>query len=159
MSQNEDKLNIQKDIYNLRIKSTIAGCQKTGFEKFLIEHIKAGMSPNDIFDNVILGSLQAIYYSIKNKDEEILKLAKTLREVLENERSDPDDEIMLAKKFNALLKKAENVYECGSDIHDILNVFEFKHFGRAFIEKITTQKNTIDHCEKDHYRPHNFSKN
>lgn len=138
MSNDSDgDLNLMKDMYRLRIKTTIAMVKKMSFEGFLKKHLELGpgISPGELFQNGIWDCLLAVEYAIKKKDAELLGYINQLIEKLESEESDGEN-MPLGRIFAKLLIKAKNVCEAGLLIPSIVITFEFKYFLDAFKERI-----------------------
>lgn len=138
MSNDSDgNLNLKKDMYRLRIKTTLAMVKKMSFEEFLKEHINVGpgISPGELFQNGIWDCLLAVEYAIKKKDNELLGCTNQLIEKLKSEEGDGEN-MPLGRIFAKLLIKAKNVCEAGLPVPSIVITYEFKYFLDAFKERI-----------------------
>mgnify|MGYP001565162255 FL=1 len=145
LGNNTGDLNIDKDMYRLRIKTTLAIIQKMNFEDFLKKHIEVGpgISPGELFQNGVWDCLLAVEHAIKKNDNELLEYINTLIEKLKNEQGD-EENIPLGKIFAKLLAKAKNVCQAGLHISGIIATFEFKRFLEEFKEKIAKKMTTAD---------------
>lgn len=132
-----ENLNLMKDMYQLRIKTTLAMLKKMNFEESLKKYLEVGpaISPGELFQNGIWDCLLAVEHAIKKKDSELLGYINQLIEKLESEEGDGEN-IPLGRIFAKLLAKAKNVCEAGLSIPDIIITFEFKYFLEVFKERI-----------------------
>lgn len=138
MSNGSDgDLNLMKEMYRLRIKSTLALVKKMTFEEFLKKHLEINpeISAYDLFQNAIWDSLLAVEYAIKKKDGELLEHINTLVAKLESEQSD-EENIPFGRIFARLITKAKNVCEAELPVQRIVLTFEFNYFLDAFKERI-----------------------
>lgn len=140
---NGDKkdLNLSRDMYSLRIKSTLKALYKMSFENFLKEHIETApeVSSFDIFRNAVFDVVLAVEYAIKEKDCELIALSNELISRLELEGT---EDSILGKSFAKLLIKARNICEAGLNLKEIFVTFEFNHFLREFKDKIVKKVST-----------------
>jgi len=136
-----NNLILKKDIYNLRIKTTLIAVQDMSFERFLKIHLEIGpeISPCDLFRNAITDSLSAVEYAIKEDDKELLKYVDLLIEKLDSEQGD-EENIPLGKLFAKLLEKAKSVCHAGLPVKGMVVTFEYGHLYRAFNEKIVPSR-------------------
>lgn len=137
LNDGNENLNLMKDMYRLRIKTTLAMIQKMNFEGFLKKYLEFGprISPGELFQNGIWDCLLAVEHAVNKKDTELLDYINQLIEKLESEGGD-EENIPLGRIFAKLLMKAKNVCEAGLPIPGIIITFEFKYFLEAFKERI-----------------------
>ena len=145
LNNGSENLNLMKDMYRLRIKTTLAMLQKMSFEKFLKEHIKIGpgISPGELFQNGVWDCLLAVEHAIEKNDSELLNYINLLIAKLESEQGD-EENVPLGKIFAKLLEKAKNICEAGLPVSGIIATFEFKYFLEVFKEKIAKKMATAD---------------
>lgn len=132
-----ENLDLMKDMYRLRVKTTLALLQKMNFEESLRKYIEIGpvISPGELFQNGIWDCLLAVEHAINKKDAELLEYIDQLIKKLESEESDGEN-MSLGRIFSRLLIKAKNVCEAGLPVPSIIITFEFKYFLEAFKERI-----------------------
>ena len=132
-------LKVDKDIYNLRLKSTINAVKTMSFEKFLKEHFNLNIEaiPSVVFQNVILGTMMAVEYGFQEKDNEILNLADILIAELEKEEAD-EERITLGRLFAKLIRKMIILGEAEMHFVGIVKTFEYKGFCERFKEMLAS---------------------
>lgn len=147
-----DDLNLEKDLYRLRIKSMINNIGSWGFEKFLKKCLEfyPEISHYDLFINQIVGSMLAIEYGVKEKDNELLKYTDILILKLESEQND-EENISLGKLFAKLLRKARALCEADMLVSKIMFTFEFTDFSAAFKEKVANIENEHVFSKTNYY--------
>lgn len=138
-------LSLMKEMYRLRIKTTLALVKKMSFENFLKKHpeINPGISACDLFQNAVWDCLLAVEYAIKEKDDELIEHINALIAKLESEQSD-EENVPLGIIFAKLLIKAKNICEAGLPVPSIIITFEFKYFLNAFKERMIKKIFTAD---------------
>lgn len=146
-NENEDgkDLSLMKEMYRLRIKTTLAFVKKISFEEFLKKHfeINSKISVCDLFQNAIWDSMLSVEYAIKKKDDELLECINAMIATLENEEGDGEN-IPLGKIFAKLLIKAKNICEAELPVPSIAITFEFNYFLETFKERIIKKMLTAD---------------
>lgn len=163
-NENEDgkDLSLMKEMYRLRIKTTLAFVKTMSFEKFLKKHTEVThkISVCDLFQNAIWDSLLSVEYAIKKKDDELLECVNDLIARLESEEGDGEN-IPLGKIFAKLLIKAKNVCEATLPVSSIVLTFEFDYFLEAFKDRIIKKMFTADKqgVEKFYGSMTNYSNN
>jgi len=132
-------LKIDKDIHNLRLKSTINAIKTVSFENFLKEHFNPNIeaTPSVVFQNVILGTMMAVEYGFEEGDKEVLSLADLL--IVELEKEDTDEErITLGRLFAKLIRKFIRLGEAKMPLGGIAHTFEYKGFCERFKEMLAS---------------------
>lgn len=138
-------LNLNRELYSIRIKSTLAAVKEMSFEEFLKKYFELGsdygISSYEIFRNAIFDPFLAVEYAIKEKDDELLKYVDDLIKKLEDEQKNNEGNIPLGKLFAKLLRKAKSLCEAGMLVSRIMFTFEFMDFSAILKEKIADIEN------------------
>lgn len=134
LEKDVDNFDLRKEMYTLRVKSTINALKSMSFEAFLKKHIESAPEASifDIFRNAVFDLVFATEYAVKVKSDQIAILLDILVTKLE---SKDGEEYVLDRLFAKLLKKARNILEAKLNIKGIFFTFEFKNFLKLFKEK------------------------
>ena len=117
-----------KDIYRLRIKTTLAMLQNMSFEESLKKYNSGpAISPSELFRNGIWDCLLAVEHAVNKKDNEIIDYINQLIKKLESEEGDGEN-IPFGIIFAKLLIKAKKCVRGGLPVPSIIITFEFKYF-------------------------------
>lgn len=114
---------IEGDLFNLKLKSTIKALKEMTFEEFLkiFFEIDPCIPPSLAFGKDVLDIISVTGYALEKKDVEMFGLVEVL--VAELEKKDH----IVSKAFAGLIKKAIRLDEAGIPLVNISKTFEFTH--------------------------------
>lgn len=135
---NSEKDSLDGAFHNASIKKILVLIRNVGFEGFLKQQfVDFGMSPCEVFKDVVCDVVTAIAYANKKEDKGLLEFISLLTAELESEQSDYSP---LAKSFAKFIKTVTGLGKnkiCANEIISLLG------FGVFFVisEKIPNDKN------------------